>query len=95
MIVNITGDTGGLEPYDIFLCDPTNTGCFYVSGLTNIPATVVINTENYFPNENFLYLRIVDTNGCVYSTVIDCAGQKAYQDDIYFNFMDGFGYIFQ
>jgi hypothetical protein len=95
MIVQITGDTGGLEPYDIFLCDPTNTGCFYISGLTNIPATVEINTQNYFPNENFLYLRIVDTNGCVYSTVLDCAGQKAFQDDIYFNFMDGFGYIFQ
>ena len=35
MIVQITGDTGGLEPYDIFLCDPTNTGCFYISGLNS------------------------------------------------------------
>jgi hypothetical protein len=95
MVIQITGDTGGFEPYDIFLCDPTNVACFYISGLTSIPATVVINTESYFPNETFLYLRIVDTNGCIYSTVIDCLGQKSFQDDIYFNFMDGFGYIFQ
>ena len=95
MVIQITGDTGGFEPYDIFLCDPTNVACFYISGLTSIPATVEINTESYFPNETFLYLRIVDTNGCIYSTVIDCLGQKSYQDDIYFNFMDGFGYIFQ
>jgi hypothetical protein len=95
MVIQITGDTGGFEPYDIFLCDPTNVACFYISGLTSIPATVEINTESYFPNETFLYLRIVDTNGCIYSTIIDCLGQKSFQDDIYFNFMDGFGYIFQ
>lgn len=95
MVIQITGDTGGFEPYDIFLCDPTNVACFYISGLTSIPDTVVINTESFFPNETFLYLRIVDTNGCIYSTTIDCLGQKSFQDDIYFNFMDGFGYIFQ
>ena len=95
MVIQITGDTGGFEPYDIFLCDPTNVACFYISGLTSIPATVEINTESYFPNETFLYLKIVDTNGCIYSTIIDCLGQKSFQDDIYFNFMDGFGYIFQ
>jgi hypothetical protein len=95
MIIQITGDTGGNEPYDIFLCDSSNVSCFYVSGLTTIPGTVYINTSLYFPGEELLYIRIVDNSGCVYSTVIDCAGQKAYQDDIYFNFMDGFGYIFQ
>ncbi len=95
MIVQITGDTGGLEPYDIFLCDPTNTGCFYISGLTYIPATVEFNTQYYFPNETFLYLKIVDTNGCVYLTPLNCNPQKAFQDTIYFNFMDGTNYIFQ
>lgn len=95
MIIQITGDTGGVEPYDIFLCDPTNTSCFYVSGLTSIPATVEINTDNYFPNETVLYIRIIDINGCLYSKEIDCEGQKAFQDLIFFNFMDGVGYYFQ
>jgi hypothetical protein len=95
MIINITGDTGGVEPYDVFLCDPTNTGCFYISGLTTIPATVEINTQYYFPNETFLYLKIVDTIGCVKLYELDCVAQKAFQDEIYFDFMDGVGYIFQ
>ena len=95
MIIQITGDTGGVEPYDIFLCDPTNTSCFYVSGLTSIPATVEINTDNYFPNETVLYIRIIDINGCLYSKEIDCECQKAFQDLIFFNFMDGVGYYFQ
>jgi hypothetical protein len=95
MIIQITGDTGGLEPYDIFLCDPSNTSCFYVSGLTTIPATVEINTENYFPNETILYIRIIDVNGCIYTKEINCEGQKAFEDLIYFNFMDGVGFYFQ
>lgn len=95
MIIQITGDTGGLEPYDIFLCDPSNTSCFYVSGLTTIPATVEINTENYFPNEIILYIRIIDVNGCIYTKEINCEGQKAFEDLIYFNFMDGVGFYFQ
>ena len=95
MIIEITGVTSGQAPYDIFICDSTNTSCFFVSGSTFIPPSVIFDSDDFFPNENYLYLRIVDTNGCVYSTVIVCAGQKAFQDDIYFNFMDGFGYIFQ
>ena len=95
MIIQITGDTGGLEPYDIYLCDPTNVACFYISGLTSIPATVEFDSQYYFPNEDLLYLRIVDTNGCIYSTPLDCVGFKAFQDVIYFKFMDDIPYAFQ
>ncbi len=95
MLIQITGTTGGASPYDIFLCDPTNISCFYISGVTSIPATVVIDTQNYFPNESFLYLKIIDTNGCIYSTEIDCGTVKRFQDAISFIFMDGYGYIFQ
>jgi hypothetical protein len=95
MIIEITGVTSGQAPYDIFICDSTNTSCFFVSGSTFIPPSVIFDSDDFFPNENYLYLRIVDTNGCVYSIVINCEGQKAFQNDIYFNFMDGVGYIFQ
>lgn len=95
MIIKITGDTGGVEPYDIYLCDPTNTGCFYISGLTYIPATVEINTDNYFPNEKLLFLKVIDVNGCIYTKSIDCPDSKQFQDLIYFNFMDDVGYYFQ
>jgi hypothetical protein len=95
MIIQVTGTTGGLSPYDIFLCDPTNTSCFYVSGITNIPATVIIETQNYFPNETFLYLKIIDGNGCNYLAEIDCGIYKEFQDGILFDFMDGIPYWFQ
>lgn len=95
MIIQITGDTGGVEPYDIFLCDPTNVACFYISGLTTIPATVEINSQYYFPNEDLLYLKIIDAIGCTWSYQLDCVGFKAFQDTIYFNFMDGISYAFQ
>lgn len=94
MIVEITGTTGGLSPYDIFLCNPTNVNCFYISGITSIPATVIIDTENYFPNEGALYIKIVDANGCIYLANIICSG-KAFQDIRYFIFMDNIPYFFQ
>jgi hypothetical protein len=95
MIINITGDTGGVEPYDVYLCDPTNTGCFYISGLTSIPATIVIDTQSYFPYETFLYLKIIDTIGCIKLYPIDCVNFKAFQDGIFFDFMDGIPFSFQ
>jgi len=76
MIINITGDTGGVEPYDVFLCEQTNYSCFYISGLTSIPGTVEINSQYYFPNEYLLYLKIVDTIGCVKLFPLDCGQSK-------------------
>ncbi len=29
--VNINGITGGTEPYDVYVCQPNNTSCFYIS----------------------------------------------------------------
>jgi len=28
--VYITGVTGGVEPYDVYVCQPNNTSCFYI-----------------------------------------------------------------
>lgn len=95
MIIQITGDTGGIEPYDVYLCDTTGTSCFYISGNTTIPGTIYIDTDNYFPTVNLLYVKIVDTNGCVKTYFVNCSIQKAFQDLIYFDFMDGNHYTFQ
>lgn len=74
MLVQITGSTSAQTPFDVFLCDPTNTSCFYVSGLTNLTPIVSFETQNYFPNEDYLYLKIIDTNGCTDLTILDCTG---------------------
>lgn len=94
MIVEISGVTSGQAPYDVYICDFTNTSCFYVSGTTYIPPSVIFNTENYFPFEQTLIIKIIDTNGCEHTQSLVC-GQKIFQDAILFTFMDGNNYIFQ
>ena len=66
MIIDITGVTSGTSPYDIFLCDWTLTSCFYVSGVTSIPPTIHIDSDNYFPNLDLLQIKIIDGAGCVF-----------------------------
>lgn len=94
MILQITGATSGTSPYDIFLCNQDNTSCFYVSGLTTIPPDVYILTDNYFPGENVLFVKLIDLDGCVKEQKIAC-GSKFYQDGFGFIFMDDNYYTFQ
>jgi hypothetical protein len=72
MIIDITGVTSGTSPYDIFLCDWTLTSCFYVSGVTSIPPTVHIDSDNYFPNLELLQIKIIDGAGCVFTEPQPC-----------------------
>jgi len=94
MNVEITGVTSGQPPYDIFICDSTNTSCFFVSGNTFIPPIVIFDTDDFFPYEQHLHIRLIDTNGCVYDNILVC-NQKIYQDSFPFIFMDGNNYLFQ
>jgi len=73
MLIEITGTTGGLSPYDVFLCNTGGTNCFFISGNTNIPPSIFIDTENYFPSEETLLLRFIDTNGCIFEEIQNCS----------------------
>ena len=62
--VNITGLTGD-SPFDIYICQTDNTGCFYIS---------TINTTTYSfdipaPYDNSLsyLLKVIDSKGCIIS----------------------------
>ena len=94
MLVEITGVTSGQAPYDVFICDSTNTSCFFVSGNTSVPPNIIFDTENFFPYEQILYVRLIDTNGCVHNNILIC-NQKIFQDSFPFIFMDGNNYLFQ
>jgi hypothetical protein len=94
MIIQITGVTSGVSPYDVYICDPTNAGCFLVSGNTNIPPIVTINSDLFFPNEQIVYVKLVDIFGCVLSQEVVCGG-KIFQDDFGFSFMDDIYFVFQ
>ena len=90
MIIQITGVTSGLSPYDVFICDPSNTSCFYVSGVTSIPPSVIINSESFFPSETTIYIRIIDANGCILETQFDCGSYILQEDGFYILQEDGF-----
>ena len=90
MNIQITGVTSGLSPYDVFICDPSNTYCFYVSGVTSIPPNVVINSESFFPNENVIYIKIIDANGCIMEMEVDCGSYLLQETGFYILQEDGF-----
>lgn len=78
MLIEITGVTSGQSPYDIFLCTTGNPLCFFVSGNTTIPPSIVINSEDYFPGIDTLSLKLIDTNGCVHEEIVDCSDPCTY-----------------
>lgn len=94
MTIQITGVTSGTSPYDVYICDPTNTGCFLVSGSTAIPPTVTIDSDSFFPGENIVYVKLVDVFGCTLTETVVCGG-KIFQDDFGFAFMDDTYFVFQ
>ena len=72
MVIEITGVTSGTSLYDVYICDPTNVSCFYVSGVTSIPPNVVIDSSVFFPNEDIVYIKIINVDGCIKEIQIDC-----------------------
>ena len=90
MNIQITGVTSGLSPYDVFICDPTNVYCFYVSGVTSIPPNVDIDSQYFFPNEDVIYIRIIDANGCIREAQIDCGSYLLQENNFYILQEDGF-----
>lgn len=61
--IDITGSTG-VSPYDIYVCDITNTYCYLVSGSTSIPPTFSFIVPSPLFGVNSLLVKIVDSNGC-------------------------------
>ena len=66
--VNINGITGGTEPYNVYVCQPNNTSCFYISTIMDsdlnqfefdIPAP--------YDNSPAYFIKLVDSNDCIIS----------------------------
>ena len=66
--VNINGITGGTEPYNVYVCQPNNTSCFYISTIMDsdlnpyefdIPAP--------YNNLSAYMLKLIDGNNCIIS----------------------------
>jgi hypothetical protein len=61
--IEITGVTG-TGPYQVEVCDITNTTCIVVTGSTNIPPTYTFDVPPPFGGTNSLLIKIIDSLGC-------------------------------
>jgi hypothetical protein len=61
--IQITGVTG-TPPYSIYVCDPTLTYCYLVTGSTTIPPTFTFNVPPPLDGMNSIIVKIVDSIGC-------------------------------
>jgi hypothetical protein len=74
-IYSITGQS----PYDVYICQSNNTGCFYMTTITSLPYTFDIPSP--YNNASSYLLKIIDNNGCIISGIqnvvscdnLDCA----------------------
>jgi hypothetical protein len=68
--VNINGITGGTEPYDVYVCQPNNTSCFYISTIMDSylnPNPYEFDIPAPYDNSQAYLIKLVDSNDCIIS----------------------------
>lgn len=64
--VNINDITGS-TPYQVFICQTGNTGCFFVSEITDNDLPYVFDIPVPYNNSDSYLLKIIDNFGCIIS----------------------------
>ena len=63
-VIEISGVTGH-SPYNIVICDVTNSYCYTVeSGVVSIPPTLYVNIPTQLNGVNNILIKIIDSSGC-------------------------------
>ncbi len=65
--VNISGVTGGVEPYDVYVCQPNNTSCFYISTISDDQLPYEFDIPSPYDSSPAYLIKLVDTNECIIS----------------------------
>ena len=60
-ISNITG----LTPYDIYICQPDGTSCFYIDTIGNVELPYVFDIPAPYNTGTSYMLRAIDNNNCI------------------------------
>ena len=68
--VTINGITG-TSPYDLYICQPNGTGCFYISTVTQtqINAGYDFFIPEPYDNGSAYMLKVIDSQNCIISGV--------------------------
>jgi hypothetical protein len=53
----------GTSPYDVYICQPTGNGCFYITTINSVPYQFDI-PEPYDSSTSYM-LKIIDNTNCV------------------------------
>ena len=61
--ITISGITGN-PPYDVYVCDITNTYCYLITGSTLIPPTLIFDVPPPLEDVNSVLVKITDISGC-------------------------------
>jgi hypothetical protein len=59
-ITNITGST----PFDVYVCDITNTLCVFITGLTSCPPSYTFTVPSPLDTSGSLLVKIIDDEDC-------------------------------
>ena len=62
LLVTINSITGQ-SPYNIYICQPDGSGCFYIDNTTTLPFDFTIPYP--YDNLNQYMIKIIDNNDCV------------------------------
>lgn len=69
--VQITSITG-TSPYDVYVCDYTNTFCFLVTGATVMPPYITFDVPPPLDDANPILVKLIDANGCEFFEPFQC-----------------------
>ena len=64
--VNINDITGS-TPYQVFICQTGNTGCFFVSEITDNDLRYVFDIPASYNNSDSYLFKVIDNFGCIIS----------------------------
>ena len=70
--VEITGITGGTGPFNIEVCDLTNTYCTNITSSIFVPPTLTFIVPSPFDSTTPILVKVIDSNGCEYFNIVKC-----------------------
>jgi len=65
--VFINGVTGGLEPYDVYVCQPNNTSCFYITTILDSQIPYEFDIPIPYDVSPAYMIKLIDRNECIIS----------------------------
>jgi hypothetical protein len=90
--------TLGTPPYDVYVCDITNTYCYLAVSGTNL-TTYIFDVPYPLNNVEQLLLKIIDSNGCEKFILMNCnlfeINEILFEDGSFYLFEDGNEFIFE